>query len=129
MLLSDSASRKRPLFDWTCFRLDSCGPSSYRQSNRFNCFCTLSIGDWYKELMLYGTRKLVGSSVLRAFFASNACYARDQPSSKRVGGVGLGRQPPRLRSWRCAQPRAAKTTAGVVVVGKMASITRATAVV
>ena len=57
-----------------------------------------------------------------AFFASNACFTRDEPSSKRVGGVGFSRKPPRLRSWRCTQPRAAKATAGVAVVGKMASI-------
>ena len=78
---------------------------------------------------MYGTRKSVGSSVLRAFFASNACFTRDEPSSKRVGGFGLSRKPSRLRSWRCTQPRAAKATAGIAVVGKMASITRAAAVV
>ena len=78
---------------------------------------------------MYGTRKSVGSSVLRAFFASNACFTRDEPSSKQVGGFGLSRKPSRLRSWRCTQPRAAKATAGVAVVGKMASITRAAAVV
>ena len=77
----------------------------------------------------YGSRNSVGSSVLRAFLASNACFARDEPSSKRVGGVGLSRKPPKLRSWRCTQPRATKATAGVAVVGKMASITRATAAV
>ena len=76
-----------------------------------------------------GTRNSVGSSVLRAFLASNACFMRDEHSSKRVGGVGLSRKPPKLRSWRCTQPRAAKATAGVAFVGKIASITRATAVV
>ena len=40
-----------------------------------------------------------------------------------------GRGPPKLRLWRCTQPRAAKATAGVVVVGEMASISRAAAVV
>ena len=64
-------------------------------------------------------------AVIRAFFASNACFARDEPSSKRVGGVGLSLKPPMLRSWSCTQPRAAKATAGVAVAGKMASITRA----
>ena len=54
---------------------------------------------------------------------------RDEPSSKRVGDVVLSRKPPNLRSWSCTQPRATKATAGVAVVGKMASITRATAVV
>ena len=34
-----------------------------------------------------------------------------------------------LRSWRCTQPRATKATAGVAVVGKMASIPRAVAIV
>ena len=54
--------------------------------------------------------------------------ARDEPSFKRVGGVGLSRKPPKLRSWRCTQPKAAKATVGVAIVGKMASITRAAAV-
>ena len=39
--------------------------------------------------MLYGSRKSVGSSVLRAFPASNACFARDGTSAKRIGGVEL----------------------------------------
>ena len=69
------------------------------------------------------------SAVLRAFFASNACFARDDPSSKRIGGVGLSRKPPKLRPWRCTQPRAAKATAGLAVVGKMTSISRTAAVV
>ena len=73
--------------------------------------------------MAVESRKSAGSSVLRAFFA------RDEPSSKRVVGLGLSRKPPKLRSWRCTQPRAATATAGVAVVGKMASITRAAAVV
>ena len=79
-------------------------------------------------LLLYGSRKSVGNSVLRVFFASNACFARAERSSKRVGGVGLSRKPPKLRSRRCTQPRAATATAGVVVVGKMASLPRAAAV-
>ena len=45
-----------------------------------------------------------------------------------VTGVGLSRNPTKLRSWRCTQPRAAKATAGVAVVGKMASITCTAAV-
>ena len=72
--------------------------------------------------------KLWASSVS----ASNACFARDEPSSKRIGvvrlisrkppkalyvrGVALGREPSRLH------------TAGVAVVGKMASIPRAAVV-
>ena len=92
-------------------------------------FCALPRGGWCEGVLLYGTRKSVGSSVHRAFFASNACFTRDKPSSKRVGGVGLSRKPPRLPSWRFTQSRAAKATAGVAVVGKMTSITRASAVV
>ena len=56
-------------------------------------------------------------------------HKRDEPLSKRVGGVGLSQKPPKLRSWRCTQSRAAKATPGVAVVGKMASMTRATAAV
>ena len=117
------------LFAWTFFGLDSSGPSSYRQSSRFHSFCALPRGGRCEGVLLHGTRKSVGSSVLRAFFASNACFTRDEPSSKRVGGVGLSRKPPKLRLWRCTRPRAAIATAGVAVVGKMASITRAIAVV
>ena len=68
------------------------------------------------------------SAVLRAFFASNACFTRDEPSSKRVGGVGLSQKPTQC-SWRYTHPRADKATAGVAFVGRMASITRAIAVV
>ena len=92
-------------------------------------FCALSRGGWSEGVLLYGARNSVGSSVLPVFLASNACFIFDEPSPKRVGGVGLSRKPPKLRSWRCTQPGAAKATAGVAVVGKMASKTRATAVV
>ena len=114
------------LFDLNFFRLDSSGPSSYRQSSRFYSSCALlPRGDWCEGVLLYGSRKSVGSFVLRALFASNACFARDELSSKQVGGVGLSRKPPKLRSWRCTQPRAPKATAGVAVVGKTASVTHA----
>ena len=59
---------------------------------------------------LYDSRKWLGSSVLRAFSASNACFALDEPSSKRVvalglvesrqsyvRGVALSREPPKLQ--------------------------------
>ena len=36
----------------------------------------------------------------------------DEPSSQRVGGFGLRRKPPKLRSWSCTQPRTAEATAG-----------------
>ena len=61
------------------------------------------------------------------------CFLReqrlDEPSSQRVGGFGLSRKPPKLRSWSCTQPRAAKATAGAAVVDSMGSIPRAAAVV
>ena len=53
----------------------------------------------------------------------------DEPSSQQVGGFGLSRKPPKLRSWSCTQPRAAKATAGAAVVGSMGSRPRAAAVV
>ena len=92
-------------------------------------FCALPRGGWCEGVLLYGAQNSVGSSVLHAFLASHASFTRDEPLSKRVGGVGLSRKPIKLRSWRRTQPRAAKATAGVAVVGKMTSITRATAVV
>ena len=121
---SDSASRKRPFStghfsDWilpVLFLIVS------RQSSRFYSFCALPKGGGCEGVLLYGSRKSVGSSVPRAFPASNACFARDELSSKRVGADGLSQKPPKLRSWRCTQPRAAKATAGVAVVDKVASI-------
>ena len=69
------------------------------------------------------------SAVLSSFLTSNACFARNEPLSKQVGSVELSRKPPKLRSWRCTLPRAAKATAaGIAVVGKMASVLRAAAV-
>ena len=62
-------------------------------------------------------------------FPQATCFARDKPSSKRVGGVGLSRKPPKLHSWRCTQPRASKATAGVAVVVKKTSIPPAAAIV
>ena len=130
LIQSDSASRKRPsstglFFDWVLLVL-----LLIVSQVDFIVFVIFLEAVGVREgVLLYGTRKSVGNSVLRAFFVSNACFTLDEPSSKRVGGVGLSRKPPRLRSWRCTQPRAAKATAGVAVVGEMASITRATAVV
>ena len=49
----------------------------------------------------------------------------DEPLSQRVGGFGLSRKPPKLRSWSCTQPKAAKATAGAAVVGSMGSRPRA----
>ena len=53
----------------------------------------------------------------------------DEPSSERVGGFGLSRKPPKLRTCSCTQPRAAKATAGAAVVGSMGSIPHADGVV
>ena len=33
------------------------------------------------------------AALLRAFFASNACFTREEPSFQRIGGVGLSRKP------------------------------------
>ena len=57
------------------------------------------------------------------------CFVRDEPSSRRVGGVGLSRKTPKLCSSRCTQPRADKATAAAAVVGSMGSRPRAAAVV
>ena len=59
---------------------------------------------------MYGSRKPFGRSELGALYASNACFAREEPSSKRVGGVDLvesrqsyvrgvelSREPPKLQ--------------------------------
>ena len=53
----------------------------------------------------------------------------DAPTSQRVGGLRLRRKPPNLRSRSCTQPRAAKATAGVAVVGSRGSRPRGADVV
>ena len=52
-----------------------------------------------------------------------------EPSSQRVGGFGLSRKPPKLRSWSCTQPKAVKATAAAAAVGSIGSRPRAAAVV
>ena len=122
---SDSASRKRPFstglfFDWILpwsflwsvqvdiivfvLFLEAVGVREY-------CFTADEIG-W----------QLCASRCLRE-------QRLDEPLSQRVGGFGLSRKPPKLRSWSCTQPRAAKATAGATVVGSMGSRPRAAAVV
>ena len=76
--------------------------------------------------------RLAALCFARSSRATHASLATNLP--KRGGGIGLSRKPPKLRSWRCTQPRAAKAraakaAASVAAVGKMASITRAAAVV
>ena len=119
---SASASRKRPFctglfFNWILLVLLILSRVDFRVFALF-----LEAVGVREYCCMYGARNPVGSSVLRAFLGTNACFTRDEPSSKRFGGVGLSRKLPTLRSWRCTQPRAAKGTAGVAVVGKMVSI-------
>ena len=44
---------KTALFDRTFFRLDSSGPSSYRQSSRCYSLCSLPRGGWCEGVILY----------------------------------------------------------------------------
>ena len=116
---------EKGLFRRICFRPDFSG-SSYRQSSRFYSFCVICGSGWCEEVLLYDTRKSVGSSV---FFSSDAYLTRNEPSSKQVGGIELGPKPRELRSWRCTKPRAAKArTARVAVVGEMSSLPRTAAI-
>ena len=71
--------------------------------------------------------KSVGSPVLRDFSASNGSA---NPRLSELVALGFSRKPPKLRSWSCTQPRAAKATAAAAgVVGSMGSRPRAAAVV
>ena len=124
LMPSDSASRKRPFstglfFDWillvllhfvsrvdfifVVLFLDAIGVREY-------C-CTAGEIGW----------QLCASRFLRERRLGEA-------SSQRVGGFGLSRKPPKLRSRSCTQPRAAKATAAAVI-GSMGSRPRAAAVV
>ena len=97
---SDSASRKRPFstglfFDWILVVLLLI--VSRVDFIVFMLFLEAVGVRGSTAVLLYGSRKSVGSSVICALLASNARFARDEPSFKRVGGVGL-------------EPEAAKAT-------------------
>ena len=128
---SVSASRKRPFstgifFDWILLvlllivsRVDFIVFVLFLEAVGVREYCCNVV--WQSKIgwQLCASRVLREQRVLR----SRRTFVR------RVGGLGLSRKPPKIRSWRCTQPRAATATAGVAVVGKMASITRAAAVV
>ena len=100
LMHSDSASGKRPFstglfFDWILLvilfivsRVDFIVFVLFVEAVGVREYCCMAVE--YRLAAL--------SAVLRAFFASNACFARGKPSSKRAGGVGLSRKPPKLRS-------------------------------
>ena len=104
--------------DRFCFGLDSSGPSSYRHLSRF--FHSFSL-----FLEAVGVRKHCYIAVeswleARCFVRSPRETRESRPTCPRqteVGGVGLGPKPPKLRWWRCAQPRAAKATPSISVLG------------
>ena len=64
--------------------------------------------------------------MLRGVLREQLCLTQDEPWPQRIGDVGLGPKPLWLRLFVALhQPRAAKVTASVAVVGKMPSIPRA----
>ena len=62
-------------------------------------------GCWCEGVLLSGSRKSFGTSVLRAFFVSTACFTCDEHSCKWVGGVDLSLKAPDLGSWGCTRQR------------------------
>ena len=109
------------------FRLDSSGPSSYRQSSRFYGFYALPMIGAVSVSEYCCTAGEIGWQLCASRFLRE--QRLDEPSSLLVGGFGLSRKPPKLRSWSCTQPRAAKSTADAAVVGSMGSRPRAAAAV
>ena len=103
LIQSDSASRKRPFstglfFDWILLVLLIVSRVDFIVFVLFleavgvrECCCTAFEIGW----------QLCASRFLRE-------QRLDEPSSQRLGGFGLSRQRPKLRSWSCTQPRAAK---------------------
>ena len=125
---SDSASRKRPFstelsFDWILLVL----------------LLIVSRVDFIVFVLfleVVGVREYYYYSCTAGEIGWQPCASRclreqrlDKPSSQRVGGFGLSRKPPNLRTWSCTQPRAAKATTGAAVVISMGSRPRAAAVV
>ena len=88
---------KTALFDWIFFRLESSGPSSYRQSSRFYSVVLF--------LEAVGVREYCCTTVEIGWQLCASRFLReqrlDEPSPQRVGGFGLRRKPPKLQQ---AQP-------------------------
>ena len=125
LIQSDYASRKRRF--WTGFFLDW---------NLLILLLIVSRVDFIVFVLFLeavGMREYCCTAVEIGWQLFASRFLREQrlgePSSQRVGGFGLSRKPPKLRSWSCSQPRAAKTTAAAAVVGSMGLIPRAAAVV
>ena len=125
LIQSDSASRKQPFstelfFDWNLpvlllivSRVDFIVFVLFLEAVDVREYCCTAVEIGWQ---------LCASRFLRE-------QRLDELSSQRVGGFGLSRKPPKLRSWSCTEPRAAKATAGAAVVGSMGSVPRAAAVV
>ena len=112
---SDPASRKRPFstglfFDWILLVL-------------LLIVSRVDFIVFMLSLEVVGVREYCCAAVEIGWQLCASRFLRDQrldePSSQRVGGFGLSRKPPKLLSWSCTQPRAAKPTAGAAVVGSM----------
>ena len=124
LMQSDSANRKRPFsiglfFDWILLvlllvvsRVDFIVFALFLEAVGVREYCCTAVEIGWE---------LCASRFLREQWLG-------EPSSQRVGGFGLSRKP-KLRSWSCTQPRAAKATAVAAVVGSMGSRPRAAAVV
>ena len=124
LIQSDSASRKRPFSSGLFFYWD------------LLVLLIVSRADFIVFVLFLeavGVREYCCTAVEIGWQLCASRFLREQrlgePSSQRVGGFGLSRKPPKLRSWSCTQPRAAKATAAAAVVGSMGSRPRAAAVV
>ena len=99
LMQSDSASRKRPFstglfFDWILLvlliisRVDFIVFVLFVEAVGVREYCCTAVENGWQ---------LCASRFL--------CEQRlGEPSSQRVGGFGLSRKPPKLRSWSCTQP-------------------------
>ena len=124
---SDSASRKRPFptgifFDWILLvlllivsRVDFILFVLFLEAVGVTEYCCMAV-----------EHRLVALCFARF---SRAARAATNLRSSGLVALRLAERREKLRSWRCPQPRAATATAGVAVVGKMTSITRAAVVV
>ena len=103
LIQSDSASRKRPF--WTGHFLDWILLVLLLIVSRvkLKVFVLLLEAVGVREYCCMALENRLSALELRAFFAGNACFTRDEPLSKRAGGFGPSRKPLELRSWYCTQ--------------------------
>ena len=89
-LTQSDCQSKTALFDWTFFRPDSSGPSSYRQSSRFYTFCVLPRGGCVRKFCCRAVE--IGWQLCASRFLREQRLDEPRPSELMALGFAESRQ-------------------------------------